>query len=283
MGAANAAPFVYEVTDMGLDTAFEFAAATAREAGALLREYYRRGVTAEYKGAIDLVTEADRASEALILERLRAAYPDHAILAEESGAHQQAGPCTWIVDPLDGTTNFAHGFPHFSVTLALQIEDAIEIGVTYDPLRDELFTARRGQGAWLNDRAIRVSTTPRLDRALLCTGFPYDRRTNPLNNTQQFVDFLLRAQGVSRVGSAALDLAYVACGRIDGFWEFRLNAWDIAAGILLAQEAGGRVTEPDGTPVHQWTGRIVASNGLFHAEMIDVLAQSQSTWPAARR
>lgn len=267
---------------MDLDAAFEFAAATAQEAGALLRAHYRRGVTAEYKGAIDLVTEADRAAEALILDRIRAAYPDHAILAEESGAHQQAGPYTWIVDPLDGTTNFAHGFPHFSVTLALQIEDALEIGVTYDPLRDELFAARRGRGAWLNDQRIRVSTTPRLDRALLCTGFPYDRRTNPLNNTQQFVDFLMQAQSVSRVGSAALDLAYVACGRLDGFWEFRLNAWDMAAGLVLVQEAGGHATEPDGAAVHQWTGRIVASNSLFHAEMIDVLAQSQSTWPAVR-
>jgi myo-inositol-1(or 4)-monophosphatase len=268
---------------MDLDAAFEFAAAIAREAGALLRDYYRRGVTAEYKGVIDLVTDADRASESLILDRLRAAYPDHAILAEESGAHQQAGPCTWIVDPLDGTTNFAHGFPHFSVTMALQIEDALEIGATYDPLRDELFAARRGRGAWLNGRVIHVSQTPRLDRALLCTGFPYDRRTNPLNNTQQFVDFLLRAQGVSRVGSAALDLAYVACGRLDGFWEFRLNAWDMAAGLLLVQEAGGCATEPDGAPARQWSGRVAASNGLFHAEMIAVLAQSQSTWPAARR
>jgi myo-inositol-1(or 4)-monophosphatase len=267
---------------MNLDNAFEFAAATAREAGALVREYYRRGVQAEYKGEIDLVTEADRASETLILNRIRAAYPDHAILAEESGANTQVSPCRWIVDPLDGTTNFAHGFPHFSVTLALQIEDALEIGVTYDPLRDELFAARRGQGAWLNDRAIHVSRTPRLDQALLCTGFPYDRRTNPLNNTRQFVDFLLRAQGVSRVGSAALDLAYVACGRLDGYWEFRLSAWDMAAGVLLVNEAGGKTSEPDDSPMRQWTGRIVASNGLFHAEMIDVLAQSQSTWSTAR-
>ncbi len=266
---------------MNLEKAFEFATDTARVAGALLREYYQRGVTAEYKGDIDLVTEADRASERLILDRIRAAYPDHAILSEESGANQQTSRYQWIADPLDGTTNFAHGFPAFSVTLALLVDDVLELGVTYDPLRDELFTARRGRGAQLNDRAIHVSKTPVLDRALLCTGFPYDRRTNPINNTRQFADFLTQAQAVLRVGSAALDLANVACGRLDGFWEFRLNAWDMAAGVLLINEAGGRTTEPDGTLLRQWSGRVVASNGLFHAEMIDVLARSQP-WPLAR-
>ena len=267
---------------MNLATAFEFATQTAREAGALLREYNQRGVTAEYKGEIDLVTEADRASERLILNRLRAAYPDHAILAEESGAHHQASRFKWIADPLDGTTNFAHGFPAFSVTLALLVDDAIELGVTYDPLRDELFAARRGQGAWLNGRPIRVSQTPRLDRALLCTGFPYDRRTNPRNNTPQFVDLLMQSQAVLRVGSAALDLAYVACGRLDGYWEFRLSPWDYAAGVLLVNEAGGLTSEPDDTSIRHWSGRVVASNGLFHAEMIAALAQSAATWPLAR-
>lgn len=266
---------------INLVDALNFATETARAAGALLRDYYQRGVTTEYKGEIDLVTEADRASEALILDRIRAAYPDHAILSEESGANQQASRYQWIADPLDGTTNFAHGFPAFSVTLALLVDETLELGVTYDPLRDELFTARRGQGAWLNDRASHVSQTPLLDRALLCTGFPYDRRTNPLNNTQQFVDFLLQSQAVLRVGSAALDLAYVACGRLDGFWEFRLNAWDMAAGVLLVNEAGGHTSEPDGSPVRQWSGRVVASNGVFHAEMIDVLARRQP-WPLAR-
>jgi myo-inositol-1(or 4)-monophosphatase len=266
---------------MNLSDAFEFAQVTAREAGALLREYYQRGVTAEYKGDIDLVTEADRASETLILDRIRAAYPDHAILSEESGANQQTSRYQWIADPLDGTTNFAHGFPAFSVTLALLVDDTLELGVTYDPLRDELFAARRGQGARLNDRVFHVSKTSVLDRALLCTGFPYDRRTNPLNNTRQFTDFLLQSQAVLRVGSAALDLAYVACGRLDGFWEFRLSAWDMAAGVLLVNEAGGHTSEPDGAPVRQWSGRIVASNGVFHKEMIDVLARSQP-WPPAR-
>ncbi len=267
---------------MNLDTAVDFAKATVREAGALLREYHQRGVQAEYKGEIDLVTEADRASERLILDRIRAAYPAHAILSEESGANQQTSRYEWIADPLDGTTNFAHGFPAFSVTLALLVDSVLELGVTYDPLRDELFTARRGQGAQLNDRAIHVSNTAVLDRALLCTGFPYDRRTNPLNNTRQFEALLMQSQAVLRVGSAALDLAYVACGRLDGFWEFRLSPWDMAAGVLLVNEAGGHTSEPDGSPVRQWSGRIVASNGLFHAEMIEVLAQSESTWPLAR-
>ncbi|MFN8596994.1 MAG: inositol monophosphatase family protein [Anaerolineae bacterium] len=267
---------------MNLKAAFEFAKQTAREAGAVLRELNQRGVTAEYKGEIDLVTEADRASERLILDRIRAAYPDHAILSEESGANQQASRYQWIADPLDGTTNFAHGYPAFSVTLALLVDDVIELGVTYDPLRDELFTAQRGRGAWLNDRAIHVSKTARLDRALLCTGFPYDRRTNPHNNTRQFVDFLTHAQAVLRVGSAALDLAYVACGRLDGYWEFRLNAWDMAVGVLLVNEAGGQATEPDGTPLRQWSGRVVASNGLFHSEMIAVLSQTEATWPLPR-
>ncbi len=267
---------------MELSHAFEFAKQTAREAGALLRDYYQRGVTAEYKGEIDLITEADRASERLILDRLRTAYPDQAILSEENGANHQASRFQWIVDPLDGTTNFAHGFPAFSVTLALLVDDELELGVTYDPLRDELFAAQHGRGAWLNDRAIHVSHTPSLDGALLCTGFPYDRRTNRLNNTRQFVDFLMSSQAVLRVGSAALDLANVACGRLDGYWEFRLNAWDYAAGVLLVNEAGGHTTEPDGSPLRRWSGRIVASNGRFHAAMIDVLARNQSSWPLPR-
>jgi len=267
---------------MELSDALDFATTTAREAGAVLRAYYQRGVVAEYKGEIDLITEADRASEALILDRIRAAYPDQAIWSEETGVNHQPSRFQWIVDPLDGTTNFAHGFPAFSVTLARLADGELEFGVTYDPLRDELFAARRGHGAWLNDRAIHVSKTPMLDRALLCTGFPYDRRTNPLNNTRQFVDFLMSSQAVLRVGSAALDLAYVACGRLDGYWEFRLNAWDYAAGVLLVREAGGLATEPDGLPIRQWSGRIVASNGLCHTAMIDVLARDRSSWPPPR-
>jgi myo-inositol-1(or 4)-monophosphatase len=201
-------------------------------------------------------------------------------LSEESGSNHSASAYTWIVDPLDGTTNFAHGFPQFSVTLALQVDAVVEIGVTYDPLRDELFAARRGQGATLNGQPIHVSSTSPLDRSLLVTGFPYDRRTNPNNNARQFVEFMLRSQGVLRVGSAALDLAYVACGRLDGFWEFRLSPWDTAAGVLLVDEAGGQVTDPTGAPQQSWTRNVVASNGLIQAEMLDVLSNSKP-WPSA--
>ncbi len=265
---------------LNLDEALDFAVATAREAGALLRAYYHTGVTVQHKGEIDLVTDADHASEALILKRIRTAYPACAILSEESGSSAHSSSYVWIVDPLDGTTNFAHGFPIFSVTIALMAAEMIELGVTYHPIHEELYTARRGQGAFLNGQRLHVSSTPLLDRSLLATGFPYDRRTNPNNNIKQFTDFSLRSQGVLRVGSAALDLACVASGRLDGFWEFKLNPWDTAAGVLIVNEAGGRVTTPSGEPLHTATRNIVASNGLIHEEMLAVLAASQP-WPMA--
>jgi myo-inositol-1(or 4)-monophosphatase len=256
----------------------DFAVATVREAGAVLRDYYRNGVTVKYKGEIDLVTEADHASEALILKRIRSAYPDCAILAEESGASANSSPYMWIADPLDGTTNFAHGLPLFSVTLALLVNEVIELGVTYNPIYEELYTARRGQGAYLNGERLQVSSASTLDKALLVTGFPYDRRTNPNNNLQQFADFSLRAQGVLRLGSAALDLGAIAAGKLDGYWEFKINPWDIAAGALLVTEAGGRVTAPDGSAFNLFARQIVASNGLIQNEMLGVLADSRP-WP----
>jgi myo-inositol-1(or 4)-monophosphatase len=263
---------------LNLSEALNFAVATAHEAGTVLRDYYRNGVTVKYKSEIDLVTEADHASEALILKRIRSAYPDCAILSEESGASANVSAAVWIADPLDGTTNFAHGLPIFSVTLALVVDSVIEVGVTYDPIYDELYTAQRGQGAYLNGKRLHVSATPTLDKALLVTGFPYDRRTNPNNNIKQFTDFSLRAQGVLRLGSAALDLAAVAAGRLDGYWEFKINPWDIAAGCLLVTEADGQVTAPDGSPLDLFARKIVASNGLIQNEMIAVLAASQP-WP----
>ena len=265
---------------LNLNEALNFAVATAHEAGALLRDYYRNGVTVKYKGEIDLITEADHASEALILNRIRSAYPDCAILSEESGASTNKSSAIWIADPLDGTTNFAHGLPIFSVTLALVIDGLIEVGVTYDPIYDELYTARRGQGAYLNGERLHVSAAPTLDKALLVTGFPYDRRTNPNNNIRQFSDFSLRVQGVLRLGSAALDLGAVAAGRLDGYWEFKINPWDIAAGVLMVTEAGGQVTMPDGSPLDLFAHQIVASNGLIQNEMVQVLAASKP-WPIA--
>ena len=262
--------------ELNLDKAFDFAVALMREAGELLRGYWRRGVVAEYKGEIDLVTEADRASERLILDRIRAAYPDHAILSEESGAitrgaNSQPSRYQWIVDPLDGTTNFAHGYPIFSVTIALLVNEITELGVTYDPLRDELFTAKRGQGARLNDRMIHVSETPLLDQSLLATGFPYDRRTNSDNNVRQHNMLLMKSHGVIRAGSAALDLASVAGGRLDGYWEYRIKAWDSAAGILMVNEAGGCATNPAGDRLSGWASNVVASNNLIQAEMLAAL------------
>jgi myo-inositol-1(or 4)-monophosphatase len=265
---------------LNLNEALNFAIATAQEAGTVLRDYYRSGVTVKYKGEIDLITEADHASEALILGRIRSAYPDCAILSEESGASTNSSPYVWIADPLDGTTNFAHGLPIFSVTLALLVNGVIEVGATYDPIYDELYTAQRGQGAFLNGERLHVSAVPTLDKALLVTGFPYDRRTNPNNNIKQFTDFSLQAQGVLRLGSAALDLAAVAAGRLDGYWEFKINPWDIAAGVLMVTEAGGQVTMPDGSPLDLFARQIVASNGLIQNEMIQVLADSRP-WPLA--
>jgi myo-inositol-1(or 4)-monophosphatase len=262
---------------LDLNKALEFAVTTAREAGALLREFYRTGVTVKYKSEIDLVTEADHASEALILKRIRSAYPDCAILSEESGASANTSSAIWIADPLDGTTNFAHGLPIFSVTLALVVNNVIEVGVTFDPIHDELYTAQRGQGAYLNGERLQVSSVSTLDKALLVTGFPYDRRTNPNNNIRQFANFLLRAQGVLRLGSAALDLGAVAAGRLDGYWEARINPWDVAAGALLVTEAGGQVTMPNGSPLDLFARQIVASNGLIQNAMIEVLSDNR-TW-----
>ncbi len=266
---------------LDLNEALNFAVATVRAAGALLHDYYYSGVTVKYKGEIDLITEADRASEALILNRIRSAYPDCAILSEESGASANSSSAVWIADPLDGTTNFAHGLPIFSVTLALVVNGVIEVGATYNPIYDELYTAQRGQGAYLNGERLHVSAAPMLDKALLVTGFPYDRRTNPNNNIRQFTDFSLRAQGVLRLGSAALDLGAVAAGRLDGYWEWGINPWDVAAGVLMVTEAGGQVTMPDGSPLDLFARQIVASNRLIQNEILNVLAKSKP-WPIAR-
>ena len=254
-----------------VDPLLETAIAAARQAGALLRAHWERGVAVEHKSDIDLVTAADRESEALILSILKARFPDHGFLAEESGQSGDASSHVWVIDPLDGTTNFAHRYPQFSVTLALRIDDRTELGVAYDPMHDELYAARRGQGAFLNGRPLDVSPTPTLARALLATGFPYDRQTSAHNNIRQHSAFLLRAQGVLRAGSAALDLAAVSCGRLDGFWEFKLSPWDMAAGALLVEAAGGRVTDGDGGPLDLHSPGIVASNGRIHAEMLEVL------------
>jgi myo-inositol-1(or 4)-monophosphatase len=253
-----------------------FAINTAREAGAILADRFGRQLQIRNKGVIDLVTESDLAAEALVIDRIKSYYPRHAILAEESGTSRSVegnSEYRWIIDPLDGTTNYAHGYPCFCVSLALERAGVIEIGVIYDPMRDELFAAERGQGASLNARRIHVSETEALTNALVCTGFPYNIRDRGADFVRHFSNFLMHAQAVRRDGSAALDMAYVACGRFDGFWEEGLNPWDVAAGVLLVEEAGGRVSDYAGGPFSIYKPPVVASNGLVHEAMREVLAQ----------
>ncbi len=249
-----------------------FAKQLAFDAGSLLVQ--RLGsAQVSHKGDIDLVTEADIAAEQLIIDRIRSYYPRHSILAEESGeavTFQSGGEWKWIIDPLDGTTNYAHGYPCFCVSIGLEHNGVLEIGVVYDPMRNEMFAAERGQGTTLNDRRVRVSNVEELSRAMLCTGFPYNVRERP-DFTREFAIFTMNAQAVRRDGSAAIDLAYVACGRFDGFWEDGLNPWDMAAGVLLIKEAGGRVTNYQNQPLSIYTKKVVATNGLVHDAMLEFL------------
>ena len=250
-----------------------FATQVARDAGNLLVQ--RLGIAKiTTKGDINLVTEADIAAENLIIESIRSYYPQHGILAEESGeAIQVAGKRSdwkWIIDPLDGTTNYAHGYPCFCVSIALEHKGELEIGVVYDPMRDDMFAAERGQGATLNDRNIHVSSVDQLNSAMLCTGFPYNVRERP-DFARDFARFTMEAQAVRRDGSAALDLAYVACGRFDGFWEDGLSPWDIAAGALLISEARGRITNFKDGPLDIYNEQVLASNGLIHDAMMGIL------------
>jgi myo-inositol-1(or 4)-monophosphatase len=269
-----------------LESVLRTATAIAREAGDIVRSHFGNTQDVTFKGEVNPVTEADLQAEALILERLQASFPEHQILAEEGGLTGE-GPLDedwlvserpiWTVDPLDGTNNFAHGFPHLAVALALLRGGEPLAGVVHDPLRDETFTATAGGGAALNGQPIRVSDAETLGDAFLATGFPYDRRSAQDNNVVRLDLFLRRSQGVRRAGCAALDLAYVACGRFDGFWEIRLNPWDVAAGALLVREAGGQATNFVGGPDCLTGAEIVASNGHIHAEMIQLLRSAPAS------
>jgi myo-inositol-1(or 4)-monophosphatase len=244
----------------------------AREAGALLMEFFRQRVTVEYKGEADLVTVADRKSELLIRERLHERWPSFDILGEEGGLQDTGSDYRWYVDPLDGTTNFAHGFPVFCVSMGLEYKGERIAGVIYDPTRDELFAAERGGGAFLNQQPIRVSKVARLAECLVATGFPsHKRHKNP--NIFFYHQITLHTHGVRRAGSAALDLCYVACGRLDGFWEFNLNPWDTAAGVLIAAEAGGKVSDFKGGPFQLDSRETLASNGLVHEQLLSEIEQ----------
>lgn len=250
----------------------EAAAAIAREAGALINQFLERRIGYQLKGEFDLVTEADRASEALIVERLEKQFPTHSIVAEEGGGQTVASEYRWYVDPLDGTTNFAHGFPAFNVSMGLERAGELIAGVIFDPTRNELFSAEKGAGAFLNGKPIQVSKVERVENSLLATGFPSRKRH--LNvNIHFYYQMAMRSHGVRRPGAAALDLAYVACGRLDGFWEFRLNPWDVAAGILLIREAGGTCTDMHGQPLDLRGPHLLADNTALHAEMLALFAE----------
>ena len=249
---------------------FEFVPAIseiAREAGALLMGYFHRRVKIEYKGDVDLVTEADRQSEALILSRIREQWPSHDVMGEEGSRIQTGSDYLWYIDPLDGTTNFAHGFPVFCVSIALEHKGTRVAGAVFDPTRDELFAAELGRGAYLNHSRITVSKIDNLAECLVATGFPsHKRHKNP--NIFFYHQITLRTHGVRRAGAAALDLCSVAAGRVDGFWEFNLNPWDTAAGVLIAEEAGGRVSRFDGSSFQIDSRETLASNGLVHNALL---------------
>jgi myo-inositol-1(or 4)-monophosphatase len=253
----------------------------ARAAGRIhLKRVQRISISRKASNPIDLVTEADHEAEAAVLGILQRAFPAHAMLAEESGATVQTSEHRWIIDPLDGTTNFAHGYPQFCVSIAYERRGRVQLAIILDALKKECFVARRGKGARLNGHPIQVSGTDTLGAALLSTGFPYDRRARRRFYLSFWEAFMMRVQGVRRTGSAALDLAYVACGRTDGFWEFGLKPWDVAAGALVVEEAGGRVTNMDDTPVDLSRGQIVASNRSLHQAMLETIAEN---WPEAER
>jgi myo-inositol-1(or 4)-monophosphatase len=238
----------------------------AREAGVLLKSFFGK-VSIEYKGEVDLVTKADRASEKMIVERIRKQWPDHDLIGEEGSRRETGSDFRWYVDPLDGTTNFAHGYPVFCVSIALEYKGERIAGVVFDPTRDEMFAAEKGSGAQLNGQPTHVSSTPRLKESLVATGFPsHKRHKNP--NINFYHQITLRSHGVRRAGSAALDLCYTACGRFDAYWEFNLNPWDTAAGVLLVEEAGGKVTNFSGGPFEIASREVLASNTVLHEEVL---------------
>jgi myo-inositol-1(or 4)-monophosphatase len=254
---------------------FKLATQLARRAGALLREGYEKVGEVELKGEIDLLTQSDLLSESLLVDGIQAAFPGDAILAEEGGEYT-GSETLWLIDPLDGTTNYSHGVPIFAVSVACQREGKTLFGVVYDPMRDELFHAVPGGGAWLNDRGIHVSTTATLNESLLATGFPYDIRSHTETNLDHFAAVKLMTRGVRRLGAAALDLAYVAAGRYDGYWEMRLWPWDWTAGMLIVREAGGRLSRMDGgEDIFRKPTSLLASNGFIHNQMLEILQRAR--------
>lgn len=254
-----------------MNTYSALAVEAAREAGRFLRLHLDYAHQVEFKGEINLVTEADHQSEQMIVAKIHEIFPDHSIMMEESSPIEKESFFRWIIDPLDGTTNYAHGYPVFCVSIGLAFQGEVILGVIYNPMLEEMFVAIKGQGATLNGREIHVSQTADLSRGLLATGFPYDIRTSSDNNIENFIAMVTRAQAIRRAGSAALDLAYVAAGRFDGFWELKLAPWDTAAGCLMVTEAGGRVTDLYGDAFRLSSPHVLASNGRIHDAMTEVL------------
>ena len=248
----------------------------ARVAGSIINKRIDTAKAVSYKGTVDLVTDVDRACEEKIINIIAKRFPAHAVLSEETGGVINRSDYKWIVDPIDGTTNFYHAYPFVSVSIAVEYKGVIVAGVVYDPVKKELFHAIEGKGAFLNDRKIHVSDITAIERSLLSTGFPYDLRTSTENNIDNWIKFIRRAQAVRRDGSAALDLCYVAAGRFDGFWEMKLKPWDVAAGSLIVREAGGRVTDFKGGAYNIYTDHIVASNARIHGFLLDVLSDKQA-------
>src|SRR5690348_4460123 len=253
----------------------DLAVRAAKAAGAILKDGIGKLHDIRYKeGEYNVVTEVDTLAEKTIIDMIKSEHPDHTFLAEESGASQEQSNHRWIIDPLDGTVNYAHGLPIFCVSIALEVNGEITTGVIYHPILDELFTVEKGKGAFLNGNKISVSSEKDFSKTLLVTGFPYNARENPDHCIDHFVNFLKRGRPVRRLGSAALDLAYVASGRLDGFWEVSLNPWDVAAGSLLLTEAGGTITNMQGEPWNIYTPSLIASNGKIHGEMLKTILQA---------
>jgi len=254
-----------------MDRYLKEAKEAAKNAGKMLRENIDTSTEIFFKGAVDLVTDLDNRSQRMIFDHLASLFPGHDFMGEEGLSEDRGAEFRWIIDPLDGTTNYAHGFPIFSISIALEVKGEIGLGLVYDPMREEMFSAIKGQGAFLNGKSIHVSSVDDLDKSLVATGFPYDLRESEVNNIDHFNSFLLCVQAIRRCGSAAMDLCYVACGRFDGFWELKLGPWDVAAGALMVLEAGGRISDFANGEFSIFGPEILATNGRIHGQMLEVL------------
>ncbi len=250
----------------------EVAEKTAREAGVVLLENLGKVKKIEFKAKNSLVTEVDKLSEEIIINNIKKSFPSHDIFAEESGRHSENSDYLWLIDPIDGTTNYAHAYPFFSISIALEVKGEVEIGLVYDPVKDEMFTAEAGKGAYLNGELIKVSKSDSIEHSNVCTGFMHEVEWMVEANIKHFGNFIRRARAVRRDGSAALDVCYVACGRFDGFWELGLNPWDTAAAVLILKEAGGQVTTFSGDEYSIYLKEILTSNSIIHGQMIEILA-----------